>query len=45
MRKLRLKLESGSPSRGDAVLITVAVGNAAFASLILWAMRQPPETF
>jgi hypothetical protein len=45
MRKLRLKLGPGVRRAVLAVLITVAVGYAAFASLILWAMRQPPETF
>jgi hypothetical protein len=27
------------------VFVTIAVAYAAFASTILWAMRQPPETF
>src|ERR1700738_1736087 len=45
MGKLRLKLGPGVRRAMLAVLITVAVGYAAFASLILWAMRQPPETF
>jgi hypothetical protein len=45
MGKLRLKLGPVVRRAVLAVLITVAVGYAAFASLILWAMRQPPETF
>jgi hypothetical protein len=45
MRNLRLNLGPGVRRAVLAVLITVAVGYGAFASLILWAMRQPPETF
>jgi hypothetical protein len=45
MRKLRLSLGPGVRRVLLAVLITVAVAYTAFASLVLWAMRQPPETF
>jgi hypothetical protein len=45
MRKLWLKLGPGVRHAVLAVLLIVAVGYGVFASLILWAMRQPPETF
>jgi hypothetical protein len=45
MRKLWLKLGPGVRHAVLAVLLIVAVGYGVFASLILWAMRQPPEAF
>jgi hypothetical protein len=45
MRKIWLKLGPGVRHAVLAVLLIVAVGYGVFASLILWAMRQPPETF
>jgi hypothetical protein len=40
-----LKLNPGLRQMLLTAIVTIAVVYAAFASVVLWAMRQPPETF
>jgi hypothetical protein len=45
MRKIGLRLSRAVRKVLLTVLLTVAVVYAGFASVVLWAMHEPPETF
>jgi hypothetical protein len=45
MRKLALRVSPAVRKALLTVLVTIAVIYATFAGTVLWAMRQPPETF
>ena len=45
MRRLKLRISPKARTTLLIVFITIAVVYAAFAGTVLWAMRQPPETF
>ncbi len=45
MRKLQIKISPGVRHALLTIAITLAAVYAAFAATVLWAMRQPPETF
>jgi len=42
---MKLRISPGVRHTLVTIAITVAIVYAAFAATILWAMRQPPETF
>jgi hypothetical protein len=45
MRKIRLKLSPAVRRMLLVIVLIVVVVYATFASVVLWAMHQPPETF
>ena len=45
MRRLRIEISPGARHALLTIAITLAFVYAAFAATVLWAMRQPPETF
>jgi hypothetical protein len=45
MRKIRPQVSPAVRRGLLTVLLTVAVVYAVFATVVLWAMHQPPETF
>ena len=45
MPKLHLKITPGARQTLLTITVTLAVVYIVFAATVLWAMRQPPETF
>jgi len=45
MRKIQLKIGPRTRKVLSRLLIGLMAAYVAFAALVLWAMRQPPETF
>jgi hypothetical protein len=45
MRKIRLTLSPAVRKMLLVIVLVIGVAYAAFASVMLWAMHQPPETF
>jgi hypothetical protein len=45
MAKFQLKLTQGTRKILSRIAVSVVVVYLAFATLVLWAMRQPPEKF
>jgi hypothetical protein len=45
MRKIQLRVSPAVRKMLLIVAVVIIVAYAGFAGLVLWAMRQPPETF